>query len=70
MSLAAIATSAIGNVKSEIGGDKKHQVKISFATFFTFLTPKYPLPFWYNKRATVNSVMKTFRVFFGIFSHS
>ena len=27
MSLAAIASNAIGNVKSEIGGEKKHHVK-------------------------------------------
>ena len=29
MSLAAIASSAIGNVKNELGGDKKHHVKLS-----------------------------------------
>jgi len=32
MSLAAIATSAIGNVKSEIGGEEKHNIK--FGEFF------------------------------------
>jgi hypothetical protein len=40
MSLAAIASSAIGNVKNELGGDKKHQVKLS-ETIYSNMLPNY-----------------------------